>query len=476
MQLSRALRMTLPPPSLRDTSPREASRRDNFSEFGGGWEGAAFVGAGGKTTVMFQLARELSKRSPVIVTATSHLGAWQTSLADRHILAESPREIGEIREGVTLVTGSIEGDRTQPVNSSVLSWLHEVARKENYPLFIEADGARGLPLKAPAAHEPPIPDFVGTVVVVAGLNGLGKPVTDEFVFRAERFREISGAAERDIVTPELLTRVLLHHEGGLKNIPSSARRIILLNQADTPELQASAQKMSRSLLREYDSVIDASLKEKEVFAAHERVAGIILAAGESKRFGKPKQLLDWKGKPFVRQVAETAIRAGLQPVVVVTGAQADEVEHAVTGLDVEIVRNENWQSGQSSSIIAGINSLSENIGGCLFLLADQPQIGAEIVRALVEVHAQNLPAILAPLVLEEKRANPVLFDRVTFPDLLQLTGDVGGRAIFDKYKMEYLPWHDDALLLDVDTPEDYERLVKRNVTLSPQGVPPHIEP
>jgi molybdenum cofactor cytidylyltransferase len=180
--------------------------------------------------------------------------------------------------------------------------------------------------------------------------------------------------------------------------------------------------------------------------------------------------LDWKGKPFVRQVAETALSAGLSPVVVVTGADGEKVENALAGLDVTIVRNEDWQSGQASSIVVGIKSLPKNSGACLFLLADQPQIGGEIIRALTETHTQGLPAILAPLVLEEKRANPVLFDRITFPDLLQLTGDVGGRAVFSKHKVEYLPWHDDALLLDVDTPEDYERLVGRN------DIPPHDNP
>jgi CTP:molybdopterin cytidylyltransferase MocA len=71
-----------------------------------------------------------------------------------------------------------------------------------------------------------------------------------------------------------------------------------------------------------------------------------------------------------------------------------------------------------------------------------------------------LRSIIAPLVLEERRANPVLFDKVTFPDLLKLTGDIGGRAIFSKYKVEYIPWHDDRVLLDVDKPEDYQRLVE----------------
>jgi molybdenum cofactor cytidylyltransferase len=98
------------------------------------------------------------------------------------------------------------------------------------------------------------------------------------------------------------------------------------------------------------------------------------------------------------------------------------------------------------------------VGSAVFLLADQPQIPVDVIRALVESHGQNMQTILAPLVLEDRRANPVLFDCDTFPDLMQLTGDVGGRGIFDKHRVEYLPWHDDNLLLDVDKPEDYQRL------------------
>ncbi len=94
----------------------------------------------------------------------------------------------------------------------------------------------------------------------------------------------------------------------------------------------------------------------------------------------------------------------------------------------------------------------------IFLLADQPQVTTSILRALMEKHAEGLHPVVAPMVMD-RRANPVLFDRVTFPDLASLQGDVGGRAILHKYRVEYLPWHDDRLLLDVDTPEMYKRLI-----------------
>jgi len=72
----------------------------------------------------------------------------------------------------------------------------------------------------------------------------------------------------------------------------------------------------------------------------------------------------------------------------------------------------------------------------------------------------DLHPIVAPLVAGQ-RANPVLFDRVTFPDLMALTGDVGGRAIFSKYPVKYLTWHDESLLVDIDTPEDMKKFENR---------------
>jgi molybdenum cofactor cytidylyltransferase len=425
----------------------------------------AFTGSGGKTTALFQLARTLPQ--PVIVTATTHLGAWQVGLADQHIMTDTHRHLENLEQslkGVLLITGTRAGERTKPVHENVLNWLYEFCRSHHIPLLIEADGSRQKLLKAWAEHEPPVPVFADQVVHVVGLSAFGKILSDETVHRADLYSGISGLSMGETIHSEAIVQALLHPHGGMKNIPAHSRKVILLNQADTPVLQAAAHGMVPNLLSGYDSVLISSLLHGQIHAVHEPVAGIVLAAGESSRYGQAKQLLSWRDEPFVHVVTRTAQEAGLSPVIVVSGAHADLIESAVRDLGAELVHNPQWRSGQGGSIRTAVNHLQNveeqkrKVGGAIFLLADQPQVTQSILRALVEKHAEGLYPVVAPMVMDQ-RANPVLFDRSTFVDLAALEGDTGGRAVFHKYRVEYLPWHDDRLLLDVDTPEMYQRLI-----------------
>jgi hypothetical protein len=99
----------------------------------------------------------------------------------------------------------------------------------------------------------------------------------------------------------------------------------------------------------------------------------------SLRFGQPKQLLDWRGRPFIQAVAASALEAGLSPVIVVTGAAAESVESAVEALPVIVARNPHWQDGQASSIQAGIAAIPPEAGAAVFLLSDQPR-DATVIR------------------------------------------------------------------------------------------------
>ncbi len=434
----------------------------------------AFSGAGGKTTALFRMGREYLERSTqgstfsrtVFLAATTHMAIEQLPMADRHIVLTEDWTVTPPTEGwpagLLLFTGPVGQDgRTSGLTPAQMDRLLDYAEEEGFPILIEADGSRQCPLKAPAAHEPAIPDWVDCVVVVAGLSGLDRPLTSEWVHRPERFSELAGISIGESVTAEALVRVLCHPSGGLQGIPEEARRIILLNQADSFELQAAAQKMAVELLYVYQAIVIASLVSSGpsgIHAVHEPAAGIILAGGAASRFGQPKQTLPWQGQALVWHAAQTAIRAGLEPVVVVTGYAADQVRAALAGMPVEFAHNPDWAAGQSTSVICGLNRLPARVGSAVFLLADQPFVSAGLVHGLLETHAVTCSPIVAPLV-QGQRANPVLFDRCTFADLLSLTGDVGGRVLFNRYPVSWLPWNDSSVLFDIDTLEDYQALL-----------------
>jgi molybdenum cofactor cytidylyltransferase len=430
----------------------------------------AFVGAGGKTTAMFCLARGLLKAGykTVLVTSTTHLGVDQARLSDRHFRIDRHYNFPSLlSEGVLLFTGQeTEDGRLSGLGAKPLKGLLGLAEAKIAPLLIEADGSRLHPLKAPAEYEPVIPSFVNAVVVVVGLKGLGKPLSPDWVHRPERFQGLAGIQPGEVITSQVLAHVLTHPSGGLKDIPSGARRVLLLNQADDVDLQMRAKSIARDCLAGYHSVVVTSLSPPSLSSPPlplviEPNAIILLAAGASSRFGRPKQLVDWEGKPLVRHMAELALASGCGEVRVVVGAYAEQVRMALDGLSVEIIENLEFQEGQAASVRAGICGLPQTIGSALFMLVDQPQVPIELIRGLFDLHAQTLAPLTAPL-CQGRRANPVLFDRVTFSDLQKLSGDVGGRALFSKsetYPVAWLPWDGELLLQDMDTEEDYRKLL-----------------
>ncbi len=188
-----------------------------------------------------------------------------------------------------------------------------------------------------------------------------------------------------------------------------------------------------------------------------KVAGVILAAGDSKRFPELKQLLRWQRKALVWYAVRAALEGGLNPVVVVTGAGGDEVRKALAGEPVEFVDNPDWMRGQSSSMQAGLEAVRDCAEAVVMLLADMPMVEAGLVRALVDAYVESDAVIAAPRV-GERRGNPVLFAQASFSDLFDVEGDRGGRALIGSLPTRWVDW-DDSILQDIDTPADYERVV-----------------
>jgi molybdenum cofactor cytidylyltransferase len=189
------------------------------------------------------------------------------------------------------------------------------------------------------------------------------------------------------------------------------------------------------------------------------IAGLVLAAGASSRFGGHKLLARIGGTPLVRGVVEQAVCCALDPVFVVVGREAEAVREALAGLPVEIVQNPEFERGLSTSIRRGMAALPAEVEAVVILLADQPLPSPVVVTRLAEAFRTSERPIVVPLYAGE-RGNPVLFGASMFPELLRLTGDSGARGLIasDPARVEPVPF-DFPPPPDIDTPEDYQRLL-----------------
>jgi probable selenium-dependent hydroxylase accessory protein YqeC len=186
----------------------------------------AIVGGGGKTTLMLSLARALSRSGArVIVTTTTHIFPPE-DIATTDPESEQAAKSALARNNLVCFASPAEGGKLAAPKLST-STMRTIA---DYVL-VEADGAKRLPLKAPAEHEPVIPAAAELVIAVAGLDGIGQAIA-EAAFRPARYAVLCGKMETDAVTPIDAARVLAHENGQRKGVPANARFAVLLNKAD----------------------------------------------------------------------------------------------------------------------------------------------------------------------------------------------------------------------------------------------------
>lgn len=193
-----------------------------------------------------------------------------------------------------------------------------------------------------------------------------------------------------------------------------------------------------------------------------RVAGLLLAAGGGRRFGRPKALVPFDGAPLATRGVGMLAAAGCDPVLVVLGAAADEVLAAVDVSPARVVRNGDWASGLASSLRVGLTALGPEVDAVVVALADQPLVGAPVVRELLA--AVEGGAQLAVATYDGRRGNPVALARAHWPGVVQAAhGDVGARDYLREHAAEVVQVDCTALgdPSDIDTPEDLARLAAR---------------
>jgi len=456
------------------------------------------VGGGGKTTTLVRLFMENFKPRSVLTTTTAmfapdfrgdamnpYLPFQPLDAALLEITARPPDK-SCVWFGAPFgdIPGKYHGITPQELDAFVRGRRDREDR--SWILLCEADGSKRKPLKAHAAHEPVIPRTTDLTLIVFGLSGVGKPLSEQYIHRSEHFAEAVGKREGDIISFDDLIG-LLRNEHFLKGIPPTSRVVVVFNQMDS---LPSPMRDTSAVLHRMDEVlqvprIDAVFFTGGAGTAHGTAAGkvrnrtgsplfsaIILAAGLSTRMGtENKLLLPLDGKTVIGHTVSRVLASDIRELIVVVGHEAAKVRQAVLAetcknkrpdTEVKIVFNDSYENGQGTSVSCGTRRLDGDSAACFYIPGDQPFISPAVMRALAE---SSEPGKIVVPVVNGRRTSPALFDRSLYPELACLSGDRGGRQVIDSHESDAVAeiiCHDELSGFDLDTRESYEAaIIKR---------------
>jgi probable selenium-dependent hydroxylase accessory protein YqeC len=217
----------------------------------------SIVGAGGKTTLMERLASEiLARGETVLISTTTRILMPRNEPPERVVISGQIGAVLERAKDLLSASGRVTAASAYVSSDNKLVGFRpeQIEELEQGNLFdwilVEADGARRLPLKAPATHEPVVPCSSRWVVAVAGLDAIGRPLTEEWVFRSRLFAEITGLAPGAAITEESVAAALVHEKGIMKDCPAGAIKYVFLNKAETEDRRLMGRRIARILQEE----------------------------------------------------------------------------------------------------------------------------------------------------------------------------------------------------------------------------------
>ncbi|MGM0688182.1 MAG: selenium cofactor biosynthesis protein YqeC [Bacillota bacterium] len=433
----------------------------------------SFYGAGGKTTLISRLAEEIcSSGRKVLITTTTKIFVPQgipffsiddteksIRILKRHFKKSNIAVLGRRVNR----DNKIEGIATQEVQK--LRDLLQIT------VLVEADGAKGLPIKGFNSNEPILPFHSDLIVAVIGSDALGAKLSSNNVHRPAKVVKETGAEYGSIITEHIVAEVFQHMlKLGRIQAPNSGT-VCLLNKADLlKDAGLTALKLSALLSGQQNPpdqlLITAGndinpgrftfwLKNGELCA---HISCIVLAAGVSKRMGFDKLALPFKNNTILENTLEQIKKSGIKDIIIVVRPGSPWLEKLKKG-PYKLIENPLYSTGMASSLKAGLNAVDYKTQGVLIALADQPFVTPAIYKKLINNYRNKLKLFTCPT-YQGKRGNPTLSDRRIWPDLVSISGDCGGRVLIDKMdedEIDRVETERPEVLFDIDTPDDYMR-------------------
>lgn len=416
----------------------------------------SIVGAGGKTTLMFNLARELALEGSVLVTTTTKIYLPDTSQYTAMCLDPAAFEsfTAHLEKGIYVMGLGVGTDHK--VLSLEEVQLNQLAQCFDY-ILIEADGSKRKPLKGWRDLEPVIYSKTTKTIGLLNIQALGLEIGEEQVHRSELFCQIAGAQMGDRVKEKHLVQMIQHPEGLFKE--SRGERILMINKVESHQERDQALALSQALYQQALplKIVMGSLHQQHYEMPPLGLSAIVMASGFSKRMGQDKLLLKYQGQSLIERTLETIIACGFKEVILV--GRSPEILAIGQAMGVKVIQNDYAYEGISASIKLGLAATGKS-AGYAFIAADQPFMEVEWVKVLMAVFQQNPQKIVMP-VYKERRGNPVIFPSCLKDEFMALTGDIGGKQIIKAHEdwIHCVPVEDDTKLYDVDTMEEYEYIL-----------------
>jgi probable selenium-dependent hydroxylase accessory protein YqeC len=397
----------------------------------------SFVGSGGKTSLLKALALHCRrKRLRVLATTTTHVRV--SEFDGRPFFPVKLKDATRSELLKLASSGKIpfifDGREPEKFKGVRPSDVPKVGKGFD-AVLVEADGCRGLPLKRLRNFEPPLPSG-GSVVLVVGADVSGKRLEDG-CFNSEGAVAQCLARKGQSLDGATIRRILFHPRGFL-DAAGHRPLFLALNKRDIfPGAEALARELYHSGLAGVfvTSVRKGALSSVRLSNTNKRVIGLVLAGGESRRFGSLKQAAPYRGTTLLGAVVKNALGAkGLERVLLVLGHRHKEVRRSLGRLArhprLGLIVNDDYHRGMSTSLRAGVR-LAGNADAVAIILGDQPGIDSATIDRVLDAYRSS-PCKLAFPISGNKRGHPVILGRELFPVLRTLEGDVGARSIVEE--------------------------------------------
>ena len=324
-------------------------------------------------------------------------------------------------------------------------------------MLIEADGARRKHIKAPAEWEPVIIPRTDMVISVIGADTLGRKI-EEAAYRPEEFAAFLGKSASDVIESEDIIKTVTSDAGLRKGVGDRDYGFYLNAVDECTASPAEIEDLMKRLNSEYG--VNASCGS---LANIGEMGAVILGAGLSERFGGNKLEMEISGKPIYMHVLdEIGAVLGYDRITFVTSHS--EAAEAASKAGASVVINDRPEDGISRSMHLGL-AANMHMGSCLFAVADQPLISRESIRALTEGYMKSDKCLASLTDDKGELANPCIFSAPYYAELLEITGDRGGKSVLKKHADDIYTCAPASMseLEDIDTIEDYERIQNERI-------------